>query len=124
MIINEDKLNGCDSKILYLKDYLLTMANDMNTDLIITSGYRSKEYNKSIGGSDKSWHCKGLAIDFYFKNVNVFKKVTDIYYLCEKQEGDFKGVTEFEVCRGKGKQHFHLAFGNEPKLETFTGVYK
>lgn len=31
--------------------------------LCITSGYRSPELNKAIGGSSKSQHCKGEALD-------------------------------------------------------------
>lgn len=30
----------------------------------ITSGYRSEELNRKIGGSTTSAHCKGLAVDF------------------------------------------------------------
>lgn len=30
----------------------------------ITSGYRSKELNTAIGGSETSDHCKGFAADF------------------------------------------------------------
>lgn len=32
--------------------------------MIVTSGWRPKAYNKSIGGATNSNHCKGLAVDF------------------------------------------------------------
>ena len=32
----------------------------------ITSGYRSPELNRAIGGSNKSQHCKGEALDLQF----------------------------------------------------------
>jgi hypothetical protein len=32
--------------------------------VLITSGYRSKELNKLVGGSTKSAHCEGRAADF------------------------------------------------------------
>ena len=32
----------------------------------ISSGYRSKELNRAIGGSNKSQHCKGQALDIQF----------------------------------------------------------
>lgn len=125
MIVNEIKLNGCNQKIIDLvKKELGPMANEMNTDLIITSGKRSKEHNAEIGGSLTSYHLKGDAIDFYFKDVNVFKLVTNFYYLVAKQEGSFKEIIEFEVCRNKvGVQHFHIAFGiGIPRY--FTGIYR
>ena len=34
--------------------------------IIITSGYRDPEYNKTIGGSPTSQHCQGFACDFTF----------------------------------------------------------
>ena len=73
-------------------------------------------------------HNRGLAVDFFYENINVFKLCTELYYLCEGQNGVFKGVTEFEMVRdyvnGKAVNHFHIAFGNEPHLESFTSSYK
>ena len=31
--------------------------------LVITSGYRCEKHNRKVGGSDKSSHLKGLAVD-------------------------------------------------------------
>lgn len=42
---------------------------DRKIALIITSGNRCKEHNKNVGGSDNSYHTKGMAADFYIKNV-------------------------------------------------------
>lgn len=38
-----------------------------NQPVTIHSGWRSEKYNKSIGGAAKSYHCKGLAVDFGVK---------------------------------------------------------
>lgn len=32
--------------------------------IIVSSGYRSPELNKAVGGSSNSAHCKGFAVDF------------------------------------------------------------
>lgn len=36
--------------------------------IYITSGYRTPEYNKAIGGVDSSYHTKGMASDVYVAN--------------------------------------------------------
>lgn len=33
--------------------------------LIITSGYRTKEWNEKIGGAKNSYHVKGMAVDIH-----------------------------------------------------------
>jgi len=112
---NQEKLIGCHTKILLLADVLDSIAHQKGSELIVTSGKRE--------GNGKSWHDKGLAIDCAFRDIHIFKLVTEFYWLCTKQEGAFDGITEFEVCCDLSKQHFHFAFGNEDKLEIFTGTY-
>ena len=117
-VINKHKIIGCEKKVIKLVDWLNEYAERVNTELIITSGKRD--------GRGRSWHNTGRAVDFYFKESNVFKHVTPIYMACFQQVEPFDGVTELEVCRRNrdNKQHFHVAFGEEGRLETFTGVYK
>ena len=136
MIINKEKLEGCDQRVIDLSEYLDDMAEKKGTNFVASSGIRSKAYNKKIGGSLKSYHVLGLAMDGCFESVNIFKLVTELYYLCEKQEGVFEGIVQFEICRGivwkKGKpiqcQHFHFAFaktkGKKSRISFFTGTYK
>lgn len=45
-----------------LREYA-SKERGMDTPLVITSGFRSVELNKAIGGSATSDHCKGRAID-------------------------------------------------------------
>jgi len=45
-----------------------------NTPIYVSSGYRSEELNKAIGGSSSSQHCKGEALDL---DADVFGGVTN-----------------------------------------------
>ena len=42
---------------------LIELREKLNQPMVITSGYRSPEHNKRIGGSSKSAHICGLAVD-------------------------------------------------------------
>ena len=45
---------------------LIQPMRDSIGPIRISSGYRSKELNRAIGGSNKSQHCKGEALDLQF----------------------------------------------------------
>ena len=45
---------------------LLQPLRDHLGPIRVSSGYRSKELNRVIGGSNKSQHCKGEALDIQF----------------------------------------------------------
>lgn len=47
-----------------LCNMVLQKVRDAHGLVTVTSGYRSPELNKAIGGSTTSDHCKGLAADF------------------------------------------------------------
>ena len=52
------------SNLTTLCDMVLQKVRNSHGAVTITSGYRSPELNKAIGGSATSDHCKGLAADF------------------------------------------------------------
>ncbi len=61
---------------------LLTLANALynfkirlfqGRPIIITSGWRSVNYNRSIGGAINSYHVKGMALDFVVEGFSVEK---------------------------------------------------
>jgi uncharacterized protein YcbK (DUF882 family) len=43
--------------------YLDTLRQYVNRSFTITSSYRDKEYNESVGGSSRSQHLNGNAVD-------------------------------------------------------------
>jgi zinc D-Ala-D-Ala carboxypeptidase len=47
-----------------LCNMVLQKVRNSHGSVIVSSGYRSPELNKAIGGSTKSDHCKGFAADF------------------------------------------------------------
>lgn len=47
-----------------LCNMVLQKVRNSHGVVTVTSGYRSPELNKAIGGSTTSDHCKGLAVDF------------------------------------------------------------
>jgi len=48
-----------------ISNLIQPMRNELGP-IRISSGYRSKELNRAIGGSNKSQHCKAQALDLQF----------------------------------------------------------
>lgn len=46
--------------------YMLQEIRNIVGSINVTSGYRTPEFNKSIGGSSNSYHLEGLAADIKF----------------------------------------------------------
>lgn len=65
-------------------------------DIIITSGFRTPEHNKEIGGSKSSSHLKGLAVDIACSDGVSYKKI--------QKSAEWAGFTRM----GHGKDHIHL----------------
>jgi hypothetical protein len=64
-IPNEPNKGHLQSLQLLIMNILQPMRNELGP-IRITSGYRSPRLNRSIGGSKKSQHCKGEALDIQF----------------------------------------------------------
>ena len=56
-----------------LVDYLYLLRKNIGAPIYITSGFRPVQYNKSIGGSTNSYHCKGMAADIVVKGLHPIK---------------------------------------------------
>ena len=69
MIKGSELLTGCIPNIFTLAQLLEAKYGT----IIITSGFRSPERNKEVGGSPTSQHCLGKAIDVCVPNVNPVK---------------------------------------------------
>jgi len=49
------------------------LRNSTGLPIIITSGYRTPEHNKKVGGAKDSYHLKGMAVDFWCPTVRLVK---------------------------------------------------
>lgn len=67
----------------------LRLKKNPKAYVIITSGFRTEELNKAIGGSKTSQHMKGEAVDFYAYGVKLFDVFK--YIICDS------GI-EFDQC--------------------------
>ena len=50
--------------------FLEQVRKVFNKPFLISSGYRSREVNESVGGSKTSQHCEGCAADFNVKGIS------------------------------------------------------
>lgn len=55
------------SPVVFIDEYLVTildiLRNKIGKPIIITSGYRTPEWNKKAGGAKYSYHMRGMAAD-------------------------------------------------------------
>jgi uncharacterized protein YcbK (DUF882 family) len=65
-----------EEELLKRLDFARELAN---TPFKITSGYRTKEHNRKVGGVPNSSHCKGLAADIYCdSNINRWRIIDSL----------------------------------------------
>ena len=89
-------------------DRLVTRVLDKLRDgwgrpIIVTSGYRCKELNATVGGARNSQHLKGQAADIVGDDFEAFRRFVRRW--CKDNE--------FDQCifeRGGGKQWIHISY--------------
>ena len=58
-----------------------TIRDYFQKPVIITSGYRTKEHNRAVGGVENSYHIQGKAVDFWVAGISV-KKLVEVARYC------------------------------------------
>ena len=86
-----------------LIDILVNIREHFQSPLIINSAFRCENHNKKVGGSSKSRHLIGDAVDFRIKNVET-KKVYD--YVISNYENYGIAIKENLNDAYKGFVHF------------------
>lgn len=81
-----------------LLDKLQALRDRLGFPLIVTSGFRCLEHNKKVGGSPRSQHLKGNAVDI---RVIKFSSHTRHRLIKNAFSTGFKGI-------GTGKNRLHL----------------
>ena len=85
-----------------LRDYL-------NAPITVTSGYRSPEHNKRIGGAKNSFHVKGMAADIKVKGYTPSEVIEAIKELIDKGEmseggiGRYSSWTHYDIRNTKAR---------------------
>nr|DAG74692.1 MAG TPA: peptidase [Microviridae sp.] len=68
------------SQIVFVDDYLVTileiLRNKIKKPIIITSGYRTPEWNAKCGGAKYSYHMRGMAADIKVNGMTA-KEIAD-----------------------------------------------
>ena len=99
-IDNEPSKEGI-YKLTLLATEILQPLRDCLGVLKISSGYRSPELNKAIGGSTNSQHCKYEAVDLqYFKrgkmdNIKIYQALKELGLPFDQVKLEFGDATEY-----------------------------
>lgn len=110
------------AKITDLITYVLDPFRELiKVPIIVNSGYRSPEYNKSVGGVPTSQHCKGEASDIVPKmNIReAFEVLIDNFEFDQAIYEDRGDTVWIHVSYVKGKNRKQVLHANKVK-----GVWK
>ena len=91
---NQEHLNNMQ---ILIRDLIQPMRDALGP-IRVSSGYRSPALNRAIGGSNKSQHCKGQAVDIqFFKKGEMCNKEIYDWVLKEGIEFD-QMINEFDYA--------------------------
>jgi len=86
--------------------------------IYISSGYRSPELNEAIGGSSKSFHCHGMALDLDQDGRNKGVSNADVFYFIKNNLPFTELIWEFGDENNPNWVHVALAKGRENEKNT------
>lgn len=81
-------------------DRLERLRARLNHPLIVTSGYRSPEHNRAVGGARRSKHMEGIAFDISMSNVDPHR------FERAAREVGFNGIGLYPPQKPSGARNF------------------
>ena len=84
----------------------------------VTSGYRSPKLNKAIGGSSKSQHCKGQALDIQYWEEGQMKNKIIYDWIIDNAIDFDQMINEFDFS------WIHISFKKEDNRREILEAYK
>ena len=104
----ENLRNICENWLEDLRYSHNTLYGDKDEPIIITSGYRSPEVNKAVGGSPTSNHLTGCAVDIRCAGIEQALRYANI--LMDIADGTKRDYDELFIERNKqGRYWIHFA---------------
>ena len=95
------------SPIVFVDDYLYTildiLRNKIGKPIIITSGYRTPEWNKKCGGAKYSYHIRGMAADIRVNGMSARELAKKLNAIVPEECGIivYESWVHFDVREGK-----------------------
>jgi uncharacterized protein YcbK (DUF882 family) len=86
----------CDGQVkidMRLVRELQKLRDFIGKPINITSGYRTPERNKRIGGSSKSKHMEGIAADIYVDGISI----EELYYIAKHFQFNGIGIYNYHL---------------------------
>lgn len=97
--------------LLRLCRFLEDVRTLLGKPLLVSSGYRSPELNKSIGGAKASHHMLGLAVDFICPGFG------EPLAVCQKISGS---ILQYDQCINEFGRWVHLGIDDNNRREDLT----
>ena len=110
---------GALTKRLIVALYELEELIPLESDIIITSGYRCKEHNFNEGGGTFSKHLTGQAIDFYITLMDV----QDMLLLTESVEYFYNGGIGYYIGDPIDRIHADVRISGKARWYKHKGVF-
>lgn len=95
------------SPVVFIDEYLWTTLSILRTRIgkpvIITSGYRTPEWNKKAGGAKYSYHMRGMAADIRVNGMTPKQIANELNEIVPDECGIivYKGWVHFDVRTSK-----------------------